>query len=566
MEFIYKKWLYISFGLFLLLLSFLTRVDIVEKKPIARDNVIQLNQLKAFPTAQGAGAIVSGGRGGKVIYVTTLSDSGAGSLREALLNYGKEHRTILFAVGGRFKIDDEIYSTDIGNFTLAGQTANDLGGVHLIGEGSELKKHKVAIYDSENFSVRYISAKGLWQHFAEQGNPGGAFVLDLSQSNKVIVDHFSGGYGCYMLGFDKYNPNTKIAGEFTLQYSLGHEGVAGHNVVFPTGFSYTNVNASLPEYQRSEAWNHWVKDYDVHHNAYILVGHRQPVNTSGGRSGSFVLTSNYTYSWGSRLSSHRGSSMVDLINNVAEKGNYAPILLHKLYKIQLGTNINTTPVEPLAPSLYASGNEILAKDGSKFIRSTDNQWQLFTNATTTKGYGKANEAVNTKYQRLTPQVPRLHPVTITPADKVKERVLANAGAGVRFNTDGSTYNIDEIDSRYIQIAKNNTDPDFVSKNTKPPFNKSDGGIGDPARFIYPVYPSKSRSLKDFDSDLDGLPNDWEQRHGVTDANEVVKNWKIQGYKIINNAGYTNLEMYLAEIAGDFHMLAKQKKLKMKVKY
>ena len=58
--------------------------------------------LPSFVGAQGFGAKATGGRGGKVIKVTTLAPSGAGSLQAALDVPGP--RIVVFAVSGVFAV------------------------------------------------------------------------------------------------------------------------------------------------------------------------------------------------------------------------------------------------------------------------------------------------------------------------------------------------------------------------------------------------------------------------------------------------------------------------------
>src|SRR6185369_13210967 len=54
--------------------------------------------IPAFPGAEGGGMYSFGGRGGKVIVVTSLDDRGPGTLREACEQGGA--RTIVFNVAG----------------------------------------------------------------------------------------------------------------------------------------------------------------------------------------------------------------------------------------------------------------------------------------------------------------------------------------------------------------------------------------------------------------------------------------------------------------------------------
>src|SRR3954454_18817182 len=76
--------------------------------------------LPAFPGAEGAGALATGGRGGEVFHVTSLNDLGAGTLRDGIDNATLGvPRTIVFDVAGKITLASKLNLMKP-NITIAG--------------------------------------------------------------------------------------------------------------------------------------------------------------------------------------------------------------------------------------------------------------------------------------------------------------------------------------------------------------------------------------------------------------------------------------------------------------
>ena len=103
-------------------------------------------QQPAFPGAEGFAANATGGRGGKVVHVTNLNASGAGSLADAV---SQPNRIVVFDVGGVIDITNASITIK-SNITIAGQTAP--------GQGITIYGGRVIASGSKNVVIRYIRA------------------------------------------------------------------------------------------------------------------------------------------------------------------------------------------------------------------------------------------------------------------------------------------------------------------------------------------------------------------------------------------------------------------------
>ncbi|MBN8842388.1 MAG: pectate lyase [Sphingomonadales bacterium] len=98
--------------------------------------------VPAFPGAVGPAADTPGGRGGRVIRVTTLAPDGPGSFKAAVEATGP--RIVVFEVGGVIDMARETITIEHPYLTIAGQTAPG-PGITLIRTGIDVKTHDVVM-------------------------------------------------------------------------------------------------------------------------------------------------------------------------------------------------------------------------------------------------------------------------------------------------------------------------------------------------------------------------------------------------------------------------------------
>jgi pectate lyase len=251
----------------------------------------------AFPGAEGFGANSIGGRGGRVIEVTNLNDSGTGSLREAV--EAKGPRIIVFRVSGTIAQKTILKITNP-YITIAGQTAPG-GGICL--------KDNELVIAADQVIVRYIRSRP--GDKVSKENHG----FNIIAGKNIIIDHCSASWA-----IDETLSATTSGqlGNVTVQWCIISESLNNSfHVKGPHGYG-------------SLIQGGWGNGYTYHHNLYADHSGRNP------RPGNyndlikdpdgfiFDFRNNVIYNWGGRYAGYNadGSNKSNRLTRMNFVGNY----------------------------------------------------------------------------------------------------------------------------------------------------------------------------------------------------------------------------------------------------
>lgn len=475
-------------------------------------SISTMAQAPAFPGAEGHGRFVTGGRGGRIVHVTNLNDSGTGSFREAVKS-GK--RIIVFDVAGVIALKSDLKIAD--NITILGQTAPSPG----------ITLRYYTVQPGSNNIIRFIRIRRGQEKDINDG-------ADASwQRNKmgIIFDHCSFSWSIDEVASFYDNNN------FTMQWCTVAE-------------SLTNPGHSKGAHGYGGIWGGKLASF--HHNFVAHLMNRGP-RFNGARYGWTGYTSNKeysTYKWQNTVQAENvdfrncvmynaqgtcyggpGGGQINIVNNYYKAGPS-----HSLK----GTTLNGLKVDVSTGKERGSQDRITLVTLSNSGNSDKNHPELYDmtsryyingNTTeTTKGqktenkdwkgisYDKGIPSLNGEY--YSPDAKNFYgdavahttisgkscvkikmdepaptgQVTTHSAAEAYEKVLAYAGA--------SLYR-DEIDARYMEEAKTGT------ATYKGSITKSPGIIDkvtDVNGYTETNFGTGSRPAG-FDTDKDGIPDE-----------------------------------------------------------
>lgn len=409
----------------------------------------------SFPGAEGFGRFTTGGRGGKVLFVTKTSDDGSeGTLRHALEQKGP--RYIVFKTTGTIYLESPLRIKE-GDVTIAGQTAP--------GDGITVANYETFVA-ADNVIIRYMRFRMGDKKKYEGDALGARFIKNL------IVDHCSMSWSTDETVSIYVNENTTLQWcviSESLRNSAHQKGAHGYGGIAGGKFA------------------------SFHHNIYANHDSRNP--RLGEYAGSkFALTdltdfrNNVIYNWGHN-NIYGGEGMnVNLVNNYYKPG---PASMNKKRIVAIDKNEKPeTEVYNIWGKYYINGN---ISEGNPDV--TADNWNLGVFNQMKPAYNLTDVDKNA-IKSNQPHDIQNNVKTDSPKEAY-EKILKIGGASlVR----------DAVDLRVLEHVKNGT---FSHKGSL----GSDNGIIDSQEDVG-GFPDLKMGKTPIDSDNDGMPDEWEIKNNL----------------------------------------------------
>ena len=448
---------------------------------------LNYSQQLAFPTAVGAGAYTTGGRGGEVLHVTTLDwNDNPGSLKWAIKQTFT--RTIVFDVSGEIDATSEtnfgilIQGSQYNNFTIAGQTAPE-GGISI-------RTSFFGFKGVDNFIIRHV-------RFRNSDAIATSDAFWLFDCNQYIMDHCTFSHGKDET-FDMGSSQGRM-GDITVQRCFFQDSKTGAIA----GTDTRGEPVPLDD----------LGDITFAYNCWTNISHRFP-NPQG--KGQYDIVNNVVYNWKNRLIRITQDGDYNIVNNYykpAANGLRRPgwfgngtISTNFLQRVQLQTGETQ--------EIYAAGNII---EGDRDVPQADDRvdFSIFAGSSSEFTVGAP---VPDQYF-VTTQFPlKGEDFPILSAHDAYDDVLADVGCNKRINDDGSiATNIDSRDTNRINEILNDS------------YN---GSFFDPINSIpYPIIPQNTRPGNFYDTNPH-IPQIYLDNRGITGSATVHNEVQVSGYTLL----------------------------------
>ena len=495
--------------LFLFHFSFSACTSEPEKPAIVEDPELKA----ACDYIGGAGASTTGGMGGTLYFVTMLEDSvdpSTGKPVVGTLRYAVEQgdaRTILFRVSGIIHLHKPLEITR-GNLTIAGQTAP--------GDGICLADYPLIIKGCENVIVRFIRVR-----MGEKGSLDNETEYDAVSVNNcsgVVLDHLSCSWSvdeCVSCYGNR---------QFTMQYCFVTESLR-KSVHGKGSHGYGGI------------WGG--ENVSFHHNLLAHHDSRNPrfdhdyVNTL---AGPIDFVNNVVYNWGGNsayggegTTTAGGGRKVNFVGNYfkagpATKSSVKYRLCNPTTTCSNCTNHHGGTVVPM--QMWLADNVMFGSDAV-----TADNWQgIHPDNADRLNDCKASAPFTFPLSILNSptETGGGSGLSLTSAEQALETVLGKAGC---------SYARDAIDARIVSEVQNGN---YTYSGTT-----STGGLIDTPSDVggWPEY--KTADLPK-DTDGDGIPDTWEEAHGLNPKSYADSKTQT----LVSDK--TNLEVYLCDIVKQWY--------------